>query len=142
MEKDDKIRYVFKRLKELKKALKTMTYKELGEEIDTHYRHVYKTASYTQFAIEVYNKHLKFDVPMLNALVVNAATRRPGNGCATENPADVFRYDYEPHYADIEKILEFIIEMKNHILWEDGYIDTIEDLYYHKLLVGFPDKKN
>lgn len=132
MDKNDRIRYVFKRLKELKKERKTITYKELGEENGTHYRHVYKQAAYTQFAIEIFNKHHGLKIPHLNALVVNAATRRPGNGCLTENPMDVYRFNYEPYYAAIERILEFIIEMQDHIIWSDdeGFIAALEELYY------------
>lgn len=130
MTKDGKILYVFKRLKELQKKVKTITYGEIGYENGTHYRHVNKQAAYTQLAIEVYNKRHGLQLPHLNALIVNAQTRRPGNGCLTENPLEVFSCDYAPHYSEIERILKYILTIKENLLWDTDIVTPIHDLIY------------
>jgi len=132
MNKDDKILYVFNRLKELHKKMQTITYGEIGEENDTHYRHINRQAAYTQLSIQVYNKRHGLQLPHLNALIVNAQTRRPGNGCLTGNPLEVFAFEYEPHYSEIEKILKYILTIKENLLWDDDtdIVTPIHDLIY------------
>jgi hypothetical protein len=62
---------------------------------------------------------------------VNKQTRRPGNGCLTANPLEVFSCDYEPHYSEIEKILKYILTIKENLLWDEMDIVTpIHDLIY------------
>jgi len=132
MTKDDKILYVFNRLKELHKKAKTIAYSEIGGENDTHYRHVDRQAAYTQLAIQVYNKRHGTKLPHLNALIVNKQTRRPGCGCLTDNPLEVLSFEYESHYPEIEKILKYILTIKENLLWDDDtdIVTPIHDLIY------------
>lgn len=125
-----KIRFSFRKLQELKKEMKTITYKEMGDQIDTHYRHVFRIVGLVQIAIQVYNKRHGTQVPHLNALVVNGATKRPGDGCLTENPVDVYKFDYEPVLPEIDAILELIIRIKDQLLWDYDVVTPIMELFY------------
>jgi putative restriction endonuclease len=57
------------------KAGKTITYKELGDKIGLHHRPLQYVFGYIRD--DICRRH---DLPMLNALVVNADTQEPGGG--------------------------------------------------------------
>ena len=102
----------YKRLKELHENKKTITYGELGEMIDTHYRQVGGVAGKIQDMFVEYNKEHNSKVPPLNALIVNKQTKRPGDGCNIEDPKEVLDFDYTSVFPEIEKKNFFFIRRK------------------------------
>ena len=70
---------------------KTLTYKQLGEKIDRHYRNaVPKLLGYIRDEI-----CLKHGLPMLNAIVVNNRTKLPGDGFLSGGSKHLSKKEYE-----------------------------------------------
>jgi len=126
--------YYIARLQELKKEMKTITYKTIGLETNppVHFRHVPKHLAYIHAATDVYNKRHGIEVPHITALVVKTATGKPGTGCRTISPLQVFPFDFEPYMEEIKKIVTFMLNPSLDALWNMGYddmVDVILDLY-------------
>ena len=120
MEFKDQVFYFFKRLQELKDNLSTITYKDLGLELDppVHFRHLAKRLNYIHVAIDIYNKIHETKLPHITALVIRKATKKPGVGCDTKNPIVVFSFDYEPYIIGLTYILDFILNTSLQGVWE------------------------
>jgi hypothetical protein len=108
MEKREKVLKSWSELKTLWAERGLITYEELGNKIDTHYRQVGKIVGVVQAAIEVYNLKYGTKVPHINALVVNKRSQKPGGGCLTEKPSVIHMFNYTPVFDGIESILNFI----------------------------------
>lgn len=76
---------------------KTLTYKQLGEKIDRHYRNaVPKLLGYIRDEICIKN-----DLPMLNAIVINNQTKLPGDSFLSEETNHWSKKKYRERYEEI-----------------------------------------
>lgn len=77
---------------------KTLTYKQLGEKIDRHYRNaVPNLLGYIRDEI-----CLKHDLPMLNAIVINNKTKLPGESFISGGTKHLSKKEYRERYEEIK----------------------------------------
>ena len=75
----------------------TLTYKQLGEKIDRHYRNaVPKLLGYIRDEI-----CLNQGLPMLNAIVINNQTKLPGDRFLPEGTDHLSKKEYQKRYKEI-----------------------------------------